>query len=74
MNPTTEHMDGAEMTHELDKAKAQLAMIRAYLSPFIIGADPASMTEAELAEYAATAIRDGMERIFSRNSDDMEAA
>lgn len=54
---------------ELAQARRQLDAIREHLSPFILGDDPAGMTEVELAESAAAAIRDGMDRIFSRSSD-----
>lgn len=67
----------AEMVADLDNAKVQsdklqrmLAAIREHLSPFPVGIDPSSMTEVELAESAAAAIRDGLERIFSKSSDD----
>ncbi|WP_407280569.1 hypothetical protein U5817_09815 [Aromatoleum evansii] len=51
-------------------AKADLAEIRQRLSPFVVERDPETMTEVELAEHAAAVIRDGMERIFSRDSGD----
>lgn len=51
-----------------EKMVLQLGKIRTALSPFVVEVDPAKMTEAELAEAAAAAIREGLERIFSRNS------
>lgn len=55
-------------TAALTAAMKQLDAIRAHLSPF--PADPSGMTEVELAEHAAAAIRDGLDRIFSKSSDD----
>ena len=55
-------------TAALTAAMKQLDAIRAHLSPF--PADPSGMTEVELAEHAAAAIRDGLDRIFSKSADD----
>lgn len=61
-------------TSALTAAMQQLDAIREHIAPFPVGIDPSSMTEVELAESAAAAIRDGMERIFSSSADDGAAA
>lgn len=61
-------------TSALTAAMQQLDAIREHLAPFPIGVDAASMTEVALAETAAAAIRDGLERIFAKSSDDGASA
>lgn len=61
-------------TAALTAAMQQLDAIREHLAPFPIGVDAASMTEVELAESAAAAIRDGLDRIFAKSSDDGTAS
>lgn len=59
-----------ELRASIAQSAQWLDSIREHLSPFPVGIDPSSMTEVELAESAANAIRDGLERIFSRSSAD----